>query len=299
MNDYRCKSPVALLVFNRPDETRVVFEQIRKSAPRRLLVVSDGPRPGVPADVENCRRVRELIQEGVDWDCELLTNYSAAHMGCKLRVSSGLDWVFELNDRAIVLEDDCVPAMSFFRYCDELLESFSNDSRIMQICGTNVSQDTTSKEYSFYFSKFGPIWGWASWRRAWKFYDVSMREWPKIVADKIYENFWEFPGEAAFRLEIYEEVYRGHVDTWDLQWGFTKFINSGLSIVPSKNLIRNIGYGDNATHTKTTGSPAANLITEDLEFPLRHFPFVVRKRSVDLDFHNIMTPARFRGNGPG
>ncbi len=214
-------------------------------------------------------------------------------MGCKIRLSSGLDWVFDQTDRAIILEDDCVPEASFFPFCEEMLSRFSSDARIMQVCGTNVSPNHRAAGYSYYFSKFGPVWGWASWRRAWETYDVHMKEWPRVVMEKLYLNFWEYPGEAEFRLDIYEKVYRGEVDTWDLQWGFAKFLNSGLSIVPARNLIRNIGYGAGATHTKNADSPLANLTTDELQFPLTHYPFVIRDRKVELDFHNMMTPSNF------
>lgn len=292
------KNPVVMLVYNRPTETKLVFERIKQACPHILIVVADGPRDGLSMDQENCEKVRSLINSGIDWSCEFITNYSEKHLGCKLRVSSGLDWVFSQVESAIIIEDDCVPALSFFSYCNELLERFKHDERVMQICGTNVSPVTTDEEYSYYFSKFGPVWGWASWRRAWQYYDVDMKAWPQVVENKIYQNFWEFPGEAAFRLEMYEKVYQGQVDTWDLQWGFAKFLNSGLSVIPSKNLISNIGYGDSATHTKSKESPMANLKTEELEFPLKHYPYIHRCKSVDLDFHYKMTPEKFWNDQP-
>jgi hypothetical protein len=176
-------TPVSFFIFNRPQLAVQVFEIIRQLEPSVLLVVADGPRPNLKREEELCQDARTII-DGVNWPCRVLKNYSDTHQGCKRRMSTGLDWVFNTVDRAIVLEDDCLPDPSFFPYCEELLERFSDDKRIMQICGTNVDP-VPSPQYSYTFSKYGPVWGWASWRRAWREYDVSMKAWPQVLEEKV------------------------------------------------------------------------------------------------------------------
>lgn len=274
------KTPVVLLIFNRPNLTRQVFEAIRQAQPQKLLVVADGPRPDRLGEVENCSAARAIISN-VDWKCDVLTNYSDHNLGCKQRVTSGLDWVFDTVEQAIVLEDDCLPHPSFFPFCEELLEKYSNDPRVMQICGSNVYNMSAPLNDSYYFSKYGVIWGWASWRRAWKLNDMYMKIWPEIRDEKLYLDFCIDGKEALRRLKLYNKVYSGEIDTWDYQWGFAKMINSGLSIVPGVNLITNIGYGEQATHTHSKHSPLANLPVSPVDFPLKHPSFVIRNYQAD------------------
>lgn len=269
----RLKTPVAFLIFNRPETTERVFREIAKAKPRKLLVVADGARPDRAGEAEKCVSTRAII-ERVDWDCEVLKNYSNVNLGCKRRVSSGLDWIFETVEEAIVLEDDCLPSPSFFPFCEELLNRYREDDRVMQICGSNFLNGWRRNEYSYYFSKYGPIWGWASWRRAWNFYDVEMKLWPEIKERNIYEDFCQNKIEAEHRKKILDMVYDGNIDTWDYQWGFAKFINSGLSITPSVNLISNIGFGIGATHTKDTQNPFAEMALSEMTFPLLHPRFI-------------------------
>lgn len=274
-------TPVAFLIFNRPNTTERVFAEIAKAKPSKLLVVADGPRPDKPGESEKCAAVRAII-ERVDWDCEVLKNYSDVNLGCKKRVSSGLDWVFESVEEAVVLEDDCLPAKSFFRFCDELLERYRGDTRIMQICGANFLEDWRRNDNSYYFSKYGPIWGWASWRRAWKQYDVNMKVWPNVKEDKIYEDVSLMEEEALLRRDIYDRIFSGELDTWDYQWGFAKLISSGISIIPAINLISNIGFGKDATHTFDGGSNFfAEMDIHELSFPLKHPHLVYADKQAD------------------
>ena len=192
------KTPVAFIIFNRPDTTKRVFEAIRQAKPPKLFVIADGSRSDRLGEAEKCAATRAII-DGVDWECEILTNYSDVNLGCKIRVSSGLDWVFSEVEEAIILEDDCLPHPSFFAFCEELLEKYRNDSRIMQICGSNVLKDQVNIDDSYYFSKYGPIWGWASWRRAWQEYDVDMKLWAEVKKRKLYYDFCNSKKEVSFR----------------------------------------------------------------------------------------------------
>jgi hypothetical protein len=233
---YHLKTAVAFLVFNRPETTRRVFAAIREARPPKLLVVADGPRADRPGEAEKCAEVLGIINT-VDWPCEVLKNYSEVNMGCKRRISSGLNWVFEQEEEAIILEDDCLPHPTFFRFCEELLHRYRDDTRIMMISGDNFQFESQRAEYSYYFSRYTHIWGWASWRRAWKYYDVDMTLWPLIkkgewlsdlFADKRMAQFWE----AEF-----EKIVSGTLDTWDHQWAFACWTQSGLAVLPNVNLI--------------------------------------------------------------
>jgi hypothetical protein len=263
------KTPVALIIFKRPDTTERVFEVIRQAKPAKLLVVADGPRTDRPGESEKCTAARAII-ECVDWDCEILKNYSDVNMGCKQRVSSGLDWVFNTVEEAIILEDDCVPDLTFFRFCEELLEKYRDDERIMTICGTNIQSEWKSDIQSYHFSYYGSVWGWASWRRAWKHYDVDMKLWKETEVKSRIRDILCSEEQYHIRKERFDNMYFGKVDSWDAQWLFTCLIQSGLSIVPSVNLISNIGFGKDGTHTiNWTGHQVANISLHSMSFPLK------------------------------
>ena len=277
-------TPVAFLIFNRPRLTALVFEEIRRARPAKLLVVADGPRPDRPGEAEKCAKTRGII-DGVDWPCEVVTNYSETNLGCKKRVSSGLDWVFGEVEEAVVLEDDCVPHPSFFQFCSQMLEKYRDDERVFHIAGSHFRLRGEKNPSSYYFSRYSFIWGWASWRRAWKHYDVGMKLWPMIRDGNWLRDFLGNDSLARRFTREFEHIYTGKLDTWDYQWGLTCWINSGLSIRPHVNLISNIGFSSDATHTTDADNPAANLATEPMEFPLRHPPFMMRNAYEDRFLH--------------
>lgn len=274
-------TPVIFLIFNRPDLTQQVFETIAQAKPKQLLVVADGPR--FPEEAEPCAQARAVIQQ-VDWECEVLTNFSEANLGCKTRISSGLDWAFNTVEEGIILEDDCVPHPTFFRFCAELLERYRHDTRIMTITG-NQFIDPTDKQYSYSFSQYSSIWGWATWRRAWRLNDVAIKLWPEIRDNNWLEEVYETPAEVAFRSSKFEQVYNGSLDTWDYGWDFCCLINNGLTIRPAVNLVSNIGFDARATHTKHKNNRFANLPTSAINFPLRHPPYVIKDTKAD---HKMM-----------
>jgi len=261
-------SPVVLVVFNRPEATRQVFEAVRAARPPKLLVVSDGPRSSKPGEAERCEEARK-IATAVDWDCELHTNFSETNLGCKLRVSSGISWAFSIVERAIILEDDCVPVPTFFRFCDEMLDRFADDERVMMVSGDNRLWGRADPGSSYYFSRYPNIWGWATWRRAWATYDFAMTDWPAIRKQRRFDQYFRKISERYYWKSLFDYVYEGNLDTWDYQWVYSVFKESGLCVAPHRNLVRNIGFADNATHTKTT-SLFAGLGAQDLDFPLRH-----------------------------
>jgi len=272
--------PIVFLVFNRPDTTARVFDAIRRVKPLKLLVVADGPRDYRSGEMEKCSMVRSII-ERVDWPCEVLKNYSEINMGCKLRVSSGLDWVFEQVEEAIILEDDCLPHPTFFRFCQELLEYYRYDLRIAQISGCNFQFGVRRNNDSYYFSKYNHVWGWASWRNRWQgCYDVDMSHWAKIRTEGWLSDMLYNKNEVACWRKIFDEVIQGKIDTWDYQWTFACWLQGRLTALPNVNLISNIGFGLNATHT-TKESEFANIPTESMHFPLTHPIGFVINRTMD------------------
>jgi hypothetical protein len=275
----RLRTPVAFLVFNRPDTTERVFETIAAAKPSKLLVVADGPRRDRLDDAENCEATRAIIQR-VDWECEVLTNFAQENMGCRQRVSSGLTWVFEQVEQAIILEDDCQPHPDFFRYCDELLDRFQDDERVMAISGDNFQFGHNSTPYSYYFSRYCHVWGWATWRRAWNHYDVRMTQWPELRDTSFLRSFCDSAELENYWRKILDAVHAGEIDTWDYQWAFACWIQSGLTVLPGLNMISNIGFGGSATHT-THQSPFANMAVESIGFPLVHPPYMVPHVAAD------------------
>ncbi|MHC4617543.1 MAG: glycosyltransferase family 2 protein [Planctomycetota bacterium] len=282
-------SPVLFLVFNRPDTTRQVFEAIRRAQPSQLFVAADGPGVNKAREAEKCVAVRRIVDEGIDWDCKVHRLYRSNNVGCKIAVSSAIDWFFEHVEEGIILEDDCLPNQSFFEFCQQLLQYYKNDARIMQICGSNRLGEWNPGEYSYFFSRYGPVWGWASWRRAWNHYDVNINLWPFIRKHRYHYFFCSTKKEARWREKLFNRLYDNKIDTWDFQWAFAKLVNSGLSIVPKVNLVRNIGFTPEATHTKnpTLGVAAAH----DIEFPLKHPCFVLRDKGADSTYRSRVLPS--------
>ncbi|WP_199329485.1 glycosyltransferase family 2 protein [Coleofasciculus sp. FACHB-1120] len=278
------KTPVALLIFKRPETTAKVFEAIRQAKPPKLLVVADGPRPDKPGEAEKCAAARAII-DTVDWECEVLKNYSEINLGCGLRPATGIDWVFEQVEEAILFEDDCLPHPTFFQFCEELLERYRDDERVMSIAGTNLLGERKSPEQSYYFSCFGGNWGWASWRRAWKYFDYDIKQWPEILESRFLENYLRVPKYYVFWQKIFQNAYQEqNRSCWDYQWLLACWLQHGLKIVPEVNLITNIGFGANATHTFSTENPLGKMKTQEIAFPLKHPPFMIRDVEADTLF---------------
>ncbi len=279
MSEWELKTPVCFIIFNRPDVTEQVFQKIRQAKPPKLLVVADGARTDKLGEAEKCAAARAIINQ-VDWECEVLTNYSDVNLGCRKRVSSGLYWVFSQVEEAIILEDDCLPHPSFFRFCEELLEKYRHNSRIMLISGQNLQFGQKRRNYSYYFSRYNHCWGWATWKRAWQYYDDTMALWPQVRDEN-----WIFDilqDEQAFRYwsATFQGMYEGF-DTWDYPWLFACWLNQGLTILPNINLVSNIGFGKEGTHATDSNSILSNIPVEEIQFPLKHPPFIIRDTLAD------------------
>jgi len=274
------KTPVALIIFNRPDCASRVLDAIALAKPEKFLVIADGARADRPGEAEKCAATRAVI-ERVNWDCEVLTNYSEANLGCGLRPLTGINWVFERVEEAIILEDDCLPHPSFFPFCEELLGRYRDDERVMMVGGVNFLGEWKTPHQSYHFSLFGSSWGWASWRRAWRLNDYDMKLWPVVKEEGLLARLFPDPSDRRYWEGVFQSVYDRQIPgVWDYQWLLACWINSGFRLFPEVNLISNIGYRDDATHT-FGDSPFANMRTAEISFPLRHPPFVMR--SVEAD----------------
>jgi GT2 family glycosyltransferase len=280
------QTPVAFIIFNRPDSTSRVFEAIRQAKPPLLLVIADGARSSKPGEAEKCAATRAIIDR-VDWDCEVRTNYADVNLGCGKRVSSGIDWVFQEVEEAIILEDDCLPHPSFFQFCEEMLAYYRDDSRIMAISGNNFQRGRKCSDDSYYFSRYNHVWGWASWRRAWKHYDFTMSEWPQVRDGNWLNSILDNRELSKYWTVEFEKVYRGAIDTWDYQWTFACWIQNSLTILPQVNLISNIGFNADATHTNKD-VPWASQSIYPIDSPLIHPSFMLRNTVADSFTANIM-----------
>jgi hypothetical protein len=282
------QTPVALIIFKRPETTKRVFEVIRQVKPPKLLLIADGPRKDKPDEAEKCSATRAIIEK-VDWDCEVLKNYSNINLGCGKCPAMGITWVFEQVEEAIILEDDCVPHPTFFRFCEELLKRYRDDERIMIISGNNFQFGRQRTEHSYYFSRYTHSWGWATWRRAWEYYDFEMKLWPKIRDSELLKYILEEPSALKYWTRIFQQIYEKKITSaWDYQWTFACWLQNGLTILPNVNLVSNIGFGTESTHTVDSKNPFANLPVQEMYLPLNHPPFVIRDNEADKFTQNTM-----------
>jgi hypothetical protein len=278
-------TPVVLVIFNRPDTTQLVLKAIRQVQPKKLFVIADGPRADRAGEVEQCNAARSVIEQ-VNWDCEVLTNYSAVNLGCARRVSSGLDWVFQQVEEAIILEDDCVPNPTFFTFCEELLERYRADDRVSSISAQKFCPLYPIEE-SYYFSRYPHCWGWATWRRAWQNFDFEMRHWQVVKEQGLLKNMLEDDRAAKVWAKIFEATYTNQISSWAYRWVLCCWLQNSLSIHPKLSLVQNIGFGQDATHTQQK-LPFADYQTKLIEFPLKHPPFIVRHTQIDQYLqHNV------------
>jgi hypothetical protein len=287
--------PILFLVFNRPESTGTVFEAIRSARPKYLYVAADGPREGHAAEAEACGRTREIVSK-IDWPCRTVTLFRERNLGCRDAVSQALTWFFERVERGIVLEDDCLPDASFFGFCEKLLERYATDSRVMMISGDNFLRGAVRGEGSYYFTRYPHIWGWATWRRAWRYYDVDMSTFPAFRDQSQMELVAEERVEQEYWLDKFEKVYRHELDTWDYQWVYALFCQSGLSINPAVNLVSNIGFAPDALHTKDLNSSWARMETQPIG-RIVHPRFIIRDVRADryTVAHVLGLPARPSG----
>lgn len=286
-------TPVLLIGFNRVGPLRQVFEAIRAARPPRLYFSGDGPRN--EQERARCEEVRALAKE-VDWPCEVRTRFNDSNMGLRKGVSSAIAWFFENEEEGIVLEDDTLPVPAFFRFCEEMLDRYRNDERIWVVLANNLMDDwpaPTEGDYYFSAHGYGAPWGWASWRRAWSYYDVEMSQWPALKKSSTLKDFFLNADEERDVHEMFDRVHDGRMNSWSYQLDITRIANHGLNIIPNTNLVDNIGFGDDGTHTTSLADPRNKRTARDIAFPLTHPRFVMPDKQRDAEYFK-----RFIGSTP-
>lgn len=292
--NYSCSVPVLMIFFNRPDSFKKVFEKVREARPQTLILTQDGPRnesdlPGIEA----CRKV----VENIDWECNVIRDYSEVNLGCGVRPKSAIDFALERFESVIILEDDCIPSRTFFPYCEELLEKYKNDDRIAYISGLNHFETWNCGNYDYFFSRAAAIWGWATWKRAWnRFYDYSVKGISDDYRLKIYKQQVGNNYVAGRRIAALTKANRAaqngeKLSYWDTQWDFAEFTQNMVAIVPRVNQICNVGVGVDSTHAKNVKTTryikyknSLFMPTHELDFPLNHPDFC----APDMDYHNLV-----------
>lgn len=258
------QTPILFLIFNRLDTATKVFERIREVTPARLFIAADGPREQKSGEKEKCEEVRNTILGMIDWDCELKTFFREENLGCRMAVSSAIDWFFDHVEEGIILEDDCLPSISFFSFCSVLLEKYRNDDRIGIISGDNFLSNKIKIKESYYFSKFPYIWGWATWKRVWKLYDVDMLDWVEVKKNKDFNSRFQGVYAKFYYHAMFDLAFQRRISTWDYQFLFMNFKHNLINVIPKKNLVKNIGFSKTATHTKSS-SKFIDINHEELE----------------------------------
>lgn len=274
------ETPVLFITYNRLETVKQSFACIKKAHPRKLYLASDGPKKDKPEDERKIKEVRAWIEQEVDWQCELHQRYSTGNQGCQHGPANAISWIFESEEQAIIIEDDIVADFSFFLYCQEMLERYKYDTRVMTVSGYKKVWDFPIKG-DYFFSYFSPIWGWATWRRAWKYFDLTMRRWPYYKEQGLMQHmFWA--GAVPSLTEEFDRTFEGKLDAWDYPWLFARLSNSGLGIVPRVNLITNVGFdSESATHTY---GKAPEFHMGSLDFPLNYEGNVIRNWKYDREY---------------
>ncbi len=243
-------APVIVIVFNRPNLLASLLKQIKSAKPKKLYVLADAPRVGHDTDIALCGEVRAIIDE-FDPGCEVIKSYRATNLGCKKNVETGLDWVFEQEESGIILEDDCLPNLDFFKFCDEMLLRYKNDPKIFSITGNNFQDNKIRSNGSYYVSKYMHCWGWATWRRAWKYHDGNLSFWPAWKDSLKWKTLHTSSAESRYWFSIFEGVHSKKINSWAYSWLASSWYFGGGTITPNVNLVKNMGFGFNATNTKS------------------------------------------------
>ncbi len=272
------ETPIALIIFNRPNLTRYVFNEIRKAKPKELFVISDAPREEKGNEEKELVQKAREIAEQVDWKCKVYKRFATQNLGCRKNVSSGLDWVFSRVEDAIILEDDCAPDQTFFQFCAGLIEKYRNNKAVMMVSGNN--HQGNEMNYSYGFCRHSLIWGWATWKRAW----ITYRDAEKQGLKELSSNYGSYSKiMSPIRLNAIKKTLEGKIDTWDYIWQMAMLLNNGLCIYPSVNLVKNEGFGKDATHTKFA-TYQSRINAHSISFPLKHPPEI----RPDITFDKVL-----------
>lgn len=301
MKPYLVDVPVALIFFNRPEPLKDVFDSIREARPSKLFLIQDGQRESNPNDEINVKKCKEIV-DNIDWECEVHRNYSENNLGCGMRIYSGISWCFQYVDRLCIIEDDCKPSLDFFKFSEELLERYKNDQRIDMISGMNNLGNYNTTPYSYFFAQTGSIWGWATWKRVWDTVDYELSFLEDEDAVRLIFNLIRPKRLAKDIIRNGKKKYDflksgGKLTSWSYQRGLNMYLNSGLIIVPHKNLITNIGLTSESVHAANSIKKIPRAIqklfymdTYKLDFPLKHPKYIVQDVEFDNRMNKLMNP---------
>lgn len=264
---YQTKNPILIVIFNRPEIVAETFRSIKNAKPKTIYVFADGPRKNNKTDEINCQKARSFFDEKLDWECEIIKKYNDKNLGCQLAVSSALEWFFLNEKQGIIFDDDCVASISFFKYCDDLLEMYKDNKNILLISGNNYFNHETTDSY--FTSKNPCFYGWATWRRSWRNYDPNIRHWPKLKKEKWINEVFKDKASRFYWSRIFEETFLGKKNTWDYQWWLLALQTNSLTIRPKKNLVKHIGTGKDSTHVKSIQF-RDRFGAKNIDFPLIH-----------------------------
>lgn len=269
MKDY-FSIPILIIAFNRADTLQQVFNMVKKMQPSQLYLAIDGPRKEKEGEIEKCKEVQEIIKQ-VDWECDIHTRISDMNQGCGFGPANAISWAFETCEKLIILEDDCVPSLSFFTFCEEMLNKYQNDYRVSIISGRSHHPNTKFfKKQDYIFSRYAHTWGWATWKRCWKEYDIFAKDLQLFLENGGGLNIFQTKEEACYFNKIMHKLKNNIAEevthSWDLQWFFARLKNGSLGIVPCRNLIENVGSG-NGTHTS---EDFVQIKAEEMPYQIRH-----------------------------
>jgi hypothetical protein len=286
MNDI----PVVFIIFNRPQTTKRVFKAISEAKPKKLFVIADGPRLNKPGEIDTCMETRSIIED-IDWDCEVYKNFSDVNLGCAIRISTGLDWVFDQVEAAIILEDDCLPEQSFFPFCKELLNLYWDDERIFSISGSHLPWFKKRTNFSYFMSSNAHVWGWATWKRSWRKYDIKLSNYPELIKGNWMPDYLHLSGKKlkGYKKVIFDLYHNSKKPfTWDYQLVLCSQMDGSHNIVPSINMVSNIGFGVGECHSNAGLNICANNKTQEISFPLIHPTFFINDKEYDLKTINFL-----------
>ena len=265
----KLNTAVLLITFNRPDVTRRVLDRILEMEPPVLYFFNDAPRAGNQTDAERCAEIRKMAEE-ISYSGIVKTRFESSNLGCKMGESTAMSWLFEHEERGIVIEDDILPSKEFFWYCEEMLEKYEDDPRVFSITGCNLLNEWNSGQQDYHFALFGSFWGWAGWSKIWKLYDVEMAKWKDPKIQRLVLNYLPTKHYRTLRKMEFDSLVEGVNSTWDFQFCLIHYLNHAMSVVPSVNMIENIGFNrDDAVHM-TGESVFSELKHHPVNFPLRH-----------------------------
>ena len=285
------QTPVLLIIFNRSDTALQVLSRIKEAGVQKLYIYSDGPRQSHPNEAAELLSVQQSIQKHIDWPCQVHFLFETANFGPRIAIGRGIHWLFENEEQGIIFEHDCLPNLSFFSFCEELLAQYADDERIMHISGNNFQFGRKFGTGDYYFSKFNHIWGFATWRRAWKHYDLDMKSYPEFKLRNELVNI--FPDDRVYKFweNVFDKTYNKEIETWDYQWTFSMWCQNGLAILPQRNLVSNIGFDSEALNTKNPNHIVAFM--ETFELPeIKHPKWIIHQMDADIfSIHNIFYPS--------